>query len=303
MLEKIVYKGWANCYRLSNDLIELVFTGDVGPRIIFLGLKGKENLLHVNSADFGKTGGIQWRHYSGHRLWYGPEQKPRTYYPDNVPIQVKEEGNVVHLIQPVEETTGIQKEIDLLIDPITAHVKVVHRVRNTTLWPIKEIAIWALSDVADGGVEIMPLPERIIHDPDVFPSPHPLILWDYTDMSDPRWTWGNRFILLRDSKLIPSHQKAGMKVPAGWVAYAVNNQLFVKKFTTILNLDYPDGCSAVLFTNGGQSQLESKGPVTCLDSQATMEHIEDWYLFDNVQMPQNDQDVEEFILPNIQTIS
>ena len=302
MLQKIKYGGWPNCYRYTNDSIEVVLTADVGPRIVYLGFVGQANVFNANLGDQGNMGGISWHHYGGHRLWHGPEVKPRTYYPDNWPIQVVEEGYQVRLIQPVEETTGVQKEIDLLFDPHSTHVRLTHRLRNTTLWPIKEISIWALTDVAAGGVEIMPLPARIVHDPDTFHAPHSLVIWDYTDMSDPRWTWGQRYLLLRDSKEIPSHQKMGMVVPDGWVAYAVHHNLFVKQFCSLPEAKYPDGCSGILFTNAGQSQLETKSPITCLEPQGIKEHVEDWYLFDGVPRPENDSDVERFVLPHLQTL-
>ncbi|MDQ7034921.1 MAG: hypothetical protein Q9P01_08815 [Anaerolineae bacterium] len=37
-IETISYKGWENCYRLSDGTIEVIVTGDVGPRIIHLAL-------------------------------------------------------------------------------------------------------------------------------------------------------------------------------------------------------------------------------------------------------------------------
>ena len=106
MLEKIQYGGWPNCYRYTNNSIEVVLTADVGPRIVYLGFVGQENIFNTNLGDLGSMGGIAWHHYGGHRLWHGPEVKPRTYYPDNWPIQVVVEGHQVRLIQPVEETTA-----------------------------------------------------------------------------------------------------------------------------------------------------------------------------------------------------
>ena len=32
-IERIQYGGWPNCFRVSNGKIELIVTGDVGPRI------------------------------------------------------------------------------------------------------------------------------------------------------------------------------------------------------------------------------------------------------------------------------
>ena len=38
-VEKMEYKGWRNSYRVSNGEVELVVTGDVGPRVIRFGLR------------------------------------------------------------------------------------------------------------------------------------------------------------------------------------------------------------------------------------------------------------------------
>ena len=32
MIEKVSYAGWPNCYRLADDRIELIATGDMGSR-------------------------------------------------------------------------------------------------------------------------------------------------------------------------------------------------------------------------------------------------------------------------------
>ncbi len=42
-IEKIDYKGWPNSYRLSNNLIDLVMTTDMGPLIR---LEPKDNVEH-----------------------------------------------------------------------------------------------------------------------------------------------------------------------------------------------------------------------------------------------------------------
>ncbi len=40
-VEKTAYKGWQNCYRVTNGKIELIVTGDVGPRVIRFGFVGR----------------------------------------------------------------------------------------------------------------------------------------------------------------------------------------------------------------------------------------------------------------------
>src|SRR5215469_11064337 len=44
-VEKVNYAGWPNCYKVSNGEVELIVTGDVGPRIIRFGFAGGQNLL------------------------------------------------------------------------------------------------------------------------------------------------------------------------------------------------------------------------------------------------------------------
>ena len=51
-VEKMEYKGWRNCYRVSNGEIELVVTGDVGPRVGLAYSLGKERQLVIR-AGFG----------------------------------------------------------------------------------------------------------------------------------------------------------------------------------------------------------------------------------------------------------
>jgi hypothetical protein len=67
MLERLPYRGWPNAYRLSNRVVELIVTADVGPRILFYGFCGRENMLHEVNDDAGKVGGSQFRLYGGHR--------------------------------------------------------------------------------------------------------------------------------------------------------------------------------------------------------------------------------------------
>ena len=77
-IERIEYGGWPNCYRFSNQRIELIITTDVGPRVIRLGFVGQDNEFKEYPDMLGQTGGKEWRIYSGHRFWHAPEQQDRT---------------------------------------------------------------------------------------------------------------------------------------------------------------------------------------------------------------------------------
>lgn len=73
MAERFSYRGWSNAYKLSNGVVELVVTADVGPRILSYGFCGGENQFHEVEQDLGKAGGSEFRLYGGHRLWVSPE--------------------------------------------------------------------------------------------------------------------------------------------------------------------------------------------------------------------------------------
>jgi hypothetical protein len=298
-MQKVSYGGWSNCYRLSNDKVEMIVTGDVGPRIIRFGFIGQDNEFQEFEALMGMTGGDEWRVYGGHRFWHAPEVQPRTYAPDNEPVAVTQHGEIVRVVQPIEATTGIQKEIDLYLAPDSPHAKLTHRLRNTNLWAV-ELAPWALSVMAQGGVAIIPLPPRGSHEGNLLPA-NTITLWAYTDMSDARWTWGHRYIMLRQDPSCERPQKAGVMVPDGWVAYAREGHLFLKTFPFVPGASYPDlGCSVETFTNHLFLEAETLAPLVRLEPGAEVEYVEDWYLFRDVPTPKDEADVERHVLPKVQ---
>jgi hypothetical protein len=297
-VEKVNFQGWPNCYRLSNKIFDLIVTTDVGPRVVWLGFSGGVNEFLEIPADAGKTGGNEWRAYGGHRLWHAPEAKPRTYFPDNSPVKLKQRKGGFRVTQNTETTTGIQKEIDFEMAEDQAMVKLTHRLTNQGLWPV-ELAVWALSVMAPGGVGVFPLPERGPHTENLLPK-NAMALWAYTNMSDPRWTWGEKYILLRQDARAEKPQKIGLMDMEGWAAYANHNNLFVKLFDADPEALYPDfGCSVESFTNADMLELETVGPFALLEPGDEVEHVEYWYLFKGVSAPKNDADVEKTILPKI----
>ncbi len=299
-MRRIDYGGWPNCYRLANDVVELILTTDVGPRVIRCGFIGADNEFNEYPDMLGKTGGEDWRIYGGHRLWHAPEHKVRTYFPDNSPVKLEQCDGAVRLVQAVETTTGIQKEIEVRLAPDAAHVTVTHRLRNVGSQPVT-LAPWALSVMAPGGTAIVPLPARGSH-PEDLPPGNSLTLWKYTDMSDARWAWGRKYVLLRqDSNPTIKPQKIGAAVPSGWIAYASADRLFLKTFRHEPSALYPDlGCSVEVFTNSEMLELETLGPTTRLAPGQEVDHVEHWWLFRDGRVPRNDAEVDEYILPRVQ---
>jgi hypothetical protein len=300
-IKRTNYHGWENSFRLTNEAIELVVTTDVGPRIIYFGLKNADNEFANYHDLLGRHLDAEWNIYGGHRFWHAPEHPSRTYHPDNVPIILEEHDGFIRLIQETETTTGIQKELDITLDPEIAHVKVKHRLVNHNLWPV-ELAPWALSVMAPGGVGIIPLPPRGTHPEALLPA-NTLTMWPYSDMSDPRWTWGRQFILLQQDPKAATPQKIGLANHEGWIAYARRGHLFVKTFTPDREARYPDFNSTVeLFTNQDMLELETLGPLVKLQPGSVVTHTEYWWLFANIAQPNSEVAVQEKIVPLIKTI-
>ena len=108
----------------------------------------------------------------------------------------------------------------------------------------------------------------------------PLVLWHYTDMSDPRWVWGRRFIQLIQDPNRPDPQKIGFLNRRGWAAYALHGMLFVKRYDALEGATYPDyGCNTETFTNADMLEVETLGPLTRLPANGgAVEHTERWSL-------------------------
>lgn len=298
-VEKVAYGGWPDCYRLSNDLVELIATTDVGPRLIRFGFVGMENEFKEYESMLGKKGGKDWRIYGGHRLWVAPEHKRFTYIIDNTPVALERRPGFLRLTQRVERETGIQKEMDVRLSPTRAQVKVVHRLRNTAR-TARTVSPWALSVMAQGGVAIVPLPPREAHREHPWPT-NTITLWAYTDMGDPRWRWGAQYVMLRQDPALITPQKAGFSSENGWVAYVRSGHLFVIRFRYFKGASYPDmGSSVELFTNADMLELETLGPLIDLQPGAEVEHVEQWFLFRDVPTPENEADVVQHILPRVE---
>jgi hypothetical protein len=151
--------------------------------------------------------------------------------------------------------------------------------------------------MAPGGTAILPLPSRGTHAEQLQPNTR-LSLWAYTEMDDPRWRWGTRYVLLRQDPQAGTPQKVGSYVPQGWVGYARDNTLFVKAFTAVLGADYPDlGVNVELFTNSDMLEVETLGPLAELAPDAEVSHVETWHLLDGVPQPQTEEDVVADVEP------
>jgi hypothetical protein len=304
MLERFSYRGWTNACRLSNGAVELVITADVGPRILFYGFCGGENLLHEVEHDAGKTGGSEFRLYGGHRLWVSPEVE-RTYYPDNTAVTVSGRGNATRFSAQREATppgTNLQKEMEIVLESTGSQVCITHRIRNEDTRPTT-LAPWSPTMMGAGGRAILPLSPRIAMDKDHYLPVGTFGIWSFTDFADSRWVLGTSYIQLRQLSTPEGRfkeQMGGIYNAAGWGAYFRDGLLFVKRAGVISGARYPDfGCNFEVFTNPDFIELETLGPVVELQPGEAVEHVERWWLFAGVPSGEDDAWIDSAVVPRV----
>ena len=301
-MEKITYLDLPNCYRLSNGTAELVFTTDVGPRILRYSLAGGENVLGECPEASVKTELGEWKPLGGHRLWAAPEASPRSYAPDNAAVEFEFDGELsVHLTPPVEEATGLQKELAVSLAEEGSDVRLRHRVTNRSLWEI-EVAPWALTIMRGGGQAVIPQEPFGAHPEHLLPARR-LVLWRYTDLGDPRFNFGRRFLRLRSDAGHAEPQKIGVENKRGWAAYHVARLLFVKRFSYEEGAAYPDdGCNNEVFTAGSFIELESLAPLKRLAPGESAEHEERWQLFKDFDPGEDEESFAAAVGPLVEGV-
>jgi hypothetical protein len=298
MIETIEYGGWPNCIRVSNGEIELIATTDVGPRIIRLGFVGGQNLFKNYEETLGRTGDDEWHNYGGHRLWAAPEAFPRTYTPDNVPVQHAWDGSTL-VLSGSDGESRFDKEMRLTLSPTSPSVKVAHRLVNRGPWPL-ELAPWALSVMAPGGRAIYPQEPYHSH-ADVLVPARPLVLWPFTDMSDPRWTWGRKYLQLRQDPTATTEQKAGILNTQGWAAYLLGGEAFIVRYDSDPAATYADmGCNTETYTDPDMLEVETLGPLTRLEPGAHVDHVESWTLA-KVDCGSDEAEIDAKLLPIVES--
>lgn len=306
-MDLIEYRGWKNNLRLTNNEVELVVTLDVGPRIISYRLSGSVNVLKNYDSMMGGTGETEWQLRGGHRFWLAPEDLTRTYFPDNRPVKWEPIGERGARFTPPPETEyGVQKVMEVRLPERGTRVEVTLRVTNigTTA---TELAPWGPTVMAPGGVEIIPLPPKRNHpghprnarSPADFAPNQELILWPYFDFADTRWTFGAKYIFLRQD-VNKGPTKIGLAHREGWVAYLNSGLLFVKRFDYREGAQYPDlGTRYQTFSNEDMLEMETVGELVTLPPGKSAELVESWELFGGVPPVSIEADVDSVILPLI----
>jgi hypothetical protein len=310
------------CVWLDNGHVRLAVTTNCGPRILFFGwspdaTRGQAGGAHSLRSGLPSVEGgnllaelpdfmVQSFHFwGGHRLWAAPESLVHTYHPDDEPplFRLADEypDRGVHLSAAHPDAQQIVKEIEIVLAEDAPEVTLTHTLRlglplppyHMTNPPV--VAPWALTMFRLGGVAVLPLPHGPADADGLLPN-RLLALWPYTQVVDPRLTWGDRFLLVEGRPSCPPF-KVGWRSADGWLGYWLPDfqdlrgledlgglggrggagTLFTKHFTPVPYADYPDmGCNAECYTNDQFIEIETLGPLAQIIMPQV--HVETWRL-------------------------
>ncbi len=291
-MEYTTYPNYGKAIRLANQEIELFITLEKGPRIIRCAFINEKNLFTDKLTDSGlDVPEGTWYSYGGHRLWIAPEELPRTYEMDRA-TTAEEVENGVKIISEMDPITKMHKEMVITIDPNSNKIEVDHTIVNHNVWDVT-CAVWPVSVMNTGGIAILSLPQYKPHDGNLIPS-HTLTLWRYTKMTDPRWTWGEEYILLKQDDQFEEPQKVGMFSLNGEFGYALDGYFFKKSFEVSPDEVHPDLQTNIeLYTQPGMLEMETLSPFATLAPQASVSYKETWELFKGIPQPSTEQEVKQ----------
>jgi hypothetical protein len=203
---------------IENEFLRLEYLTTTGPRIIGLYAKGVEGNL------FAETPNVHWtvphgEFYlrGGHRLWKAPED---SFY--NCPedgLSVIENDGVI-LKSPVD-ASGLEKEIAIRLEGNCVHL--LQKITWHEDEPI-ELAPWSITQLSLGGMGILPLS----NESGLAPNRN-IVLWSYSSLKDERLELHDDFMLMH-GKAAEKALKIGNHNSHGWIACALGEALFVKRF-------------------------------------------------------------------------
>jgi hypothetical protein len=308
-VETVPYQGWKKNLRLSNGDAELIVTLDVGPRILSYRLRDGKNVFKEYPDQLGKAGESEWMVRGGHRLSVAPEDPRRSFAPDNRPVVYKvldETLGLVRLTGDPEEATGLRKEMDVRLAAKGSRVSVVHRIKNTGSKAI-ELAPWAVTVLAPGGVAIIPQPPKKPYPADPkkaqsaadYAPQQSLVFWPYFSFHNQGWNFGPKWITVHQGpKFGPT--KVGLPHRLSWVGYLNAGNLFVKRIEYQEDKTYPDnGCNLEIFARPDMLDLESLGPLVKLAPGAAVEHTETWDLVGGVGSYVHQFEIDKVVLSKV----
>ena len=268
-LETLSFAGHT-CVRVEERGVAATLTTDVGPRVLGFGREDRNVMAVLPDLGLDRPSGGRIAFVGGHRLWVAPEVPDVTYAPDDRACAATEVEGGVRVEAPADGT-GFAKAITVRAGGEGWTVD--HEIVNATDASVT-IAAWAITQVRTGGVATLPLRPSA----GGVQADRALVLWPYTDPTDPRIAFDHDAVHLRSTGA-GSPFKLGAAPGGGAIAYRVDDEVFEKRIDLVPDASYADlGAALQVFVHERFCELETLGPLRTLEPGDRVTHRERWTL-------------------------
>ena len=229
-VEIISYRGWKNCYQISNAVSKVIIVPESGGRVVAFTFKDK-NIIYQDSTQNGKVLSA-WKknHFDpdGGRLDYGPEPVVSKIHAQTWMgrWEVKSVGEYsVSITFPNDPLLGLSSERTFTLDKHSAKLTTLQTAANISSKPLTR-HFWSRTLVKRGGELVLKLNSKsrfkqgwatFLFDPDRISQEH----------TDPR-------VSVKDHRLSFKSEgttfKFGADLKKGLITYHLNDLKFTKEY-------------------------------------------------------------------------
>lgn len=270
------YLNYDKTIELTNENTKVVLCPQAGGRVLEYSLNGKNSLyLDEKEANWkpGKPGPS-----SAGRFDIGPElviPRRSTLWSGEWTGEITGPRSA-RLTSQHDDATGVQLVRDFELDAKTSHLSCTQTIMNVSD-ETKEWCHWSRTFAQGEGICVIPVAGQ-----SRFPNKY--VMYEEGALINARPVDPN--IRIRDGFLeilaAPRRPKLGFDSYAGWMAYAMKNDLlFVKKFKTYPDRVYNEAAGltiSVWYPEGARVELEPIGPRERLEPGQVGSFTEEWWL-------------------------
>ena len=159
-VQRVSYHGWAGCYRISNEFVELVYVPQIGRTMRFAKIGGP-NILWENPRLAGKDSHSikpgEWVNYGGDKLWPAPQSRwnwPPDPILDGSPYNVSIAGKFLQITGAASQKSGVRFTRLISLDPTGLDVHIENRMTNTSS---QVLAVWEIAQTDNPDQILVPL--------------------------------------------------------------------------------------------------------------------------------------------------
>lgn len=284
-IKEMTCEPYGSCISMRNQTIQLIITVEKGPRIIYLGFCGEENVLFEDkkqeyyffNPEISQILGQTARHYlyGGHRFYLSPSHLPQARYPDNDAVVYTVEPDGVLFQAPVQKTSGLALSYKIMLGETGADVMMIHTAENNAD-DTRHAALCTSTMMRPGGFAVLPqnrgneffVPDRMY------------VYWPFSRLHDSRFHAEEAFMTVQHDSTLRYPFKIGYNNTQGWLAYANGNTVLTKRYVHDPKAVYPDnGASGQVYCCKDFLELTVQSPMYRIAPQDTVKHVENFSLF------------------------